>query len=125
MILAALMVGSMAYYTIYILASSAGAADIETASVIDTSSLKDGGDVLVSAGLMYGDNITTGFQCETDYGYTVGEQYLDGDKDFRELWDIDDEVISCTSDANLSKTDMTFLITDDERDCAIGGYILR
>ena len=30
MILAALMVGSMAYYTIYILASSAGAADIET-----------------------------------------------------------------------------------------------
>ena len=42
MILAALMVGSMAYYTIYILASSAGAADIETASVIDTSSLKDG-----------------------------------------------------------------------------------
>ena len=122
MILAALMVGSMAYYTIYILASSAGAADIETASVIDTSSLKDGGDVLVSAGLMYGDNITTGFQCETDYGYTVGEQYLDGDKDFRELWDIDDEVISCTSDANLSKTDMTFLITDDERDCAIGGY---
>ena len=122
MILAALMVGSMAYYTIYILASSAGAADIETASVIDTSSLKDGGDVLVSAGLMYGDNITTGFQCETDYGYTVGEQYLDGDKDFRELWDIDDEVISCTSDENLSKTDMTFLITDDERDRAIGGY---
>lgn len=122
MILAALMVGSMAYYTIYILASSAGAADIETASVIDTSSLKDGGDVLVSAGLMYGDNITTGFQCETDYGYTIGEQYLDGDKDFREIWDIDDEVISCTSDANLSKTDMTFLITDDESDCAIGGY---
>lgn len=122
MILAALMVGSMAYYTIYILASSAGAADIETASVIDTSSLKDGGDVLVSAGLMYGDNITTGFQCETDYGYTIGEQYLDGDKDFRELWDIDDEVISCTSDANLSKTDMTFLITDDERDYTIGGY---
>ena len=122
MILAALMVGSMAYYTIYILASSAGAADIDTVSVIDTSSLKDGGDVLVSAGLMYGDNITTGFQCETDYGYTIGEQYLDGDKDFRELWDIDDEVISCTSDANLSKTDMTFLITDDERDCAIGGY---
>ena len=102
MILAALMVGSMAYYTIYILASSAGAADIETASVIDTSSLKDGGDVLVSAGLMYGDNITTGFQCETDYGYTIGEQYLDGDKDFRELWDIDDEVISGSSDANLS-----------------------
>ena len=122
MILAALMVGSMAYYTIYILASSAGAADIETASVIDTSSLKDGGDVLVSAGLMYGDNITTGFQCETDYGYTIGEQYLDGDKDFRELWEIDAEVISCTSDANLSKTDMTFLITDDERDSAIGWY---
>ncbi len=124
MILAALMVGSMAYYTIYILASTIRASDIdtETSSVIDTSSLWDSEDVLVSVGLMYGDNITTGFQCETDYGYTIGEQYLDDDKNFEEIWDIDTEVISCTSDANLSKTDMTFLITDDEDDCVIGGY---
>ncbi len=124
MILAILMVGSMAYYTIYILASSVRASDIdsETSSAIDTSSLKDSEDVLVSVGLMFGDNITTGFQCETDYGYTIGEQYLYDGKEFTEIWDIDTEVISCTADANLSETDMTFLVTDDEDDCVIGGY---
>lgn len=126
MILAALMVGSMAYYTIYVLITPTGASDVKTDAdsytVIDTSSLKDSGDVLVSAGLMYGDNITTGFQCETTDGYTIGKQYLDGDKEFEELWDIDTEVISCTADANLSNNDLTFLIADKERDTDIGGY---
>lgn len=123
MILAILMVGSVAYYTIFTLTTSVGARDVDSSySEIDTSSLKDSGDVLVSVGLMYGDNITTGFQCETSDGYTIGEQYLDGDKEFNELWDIDEEVISCTADANLTNNDLTFLIADRARDTDIGGY---
>lgn len=123
MLLALLMVGSVAYYTIFTLTTSVSARDADSSySELDTSSLKDSGDVLVSVGLMYGDNITTGFQCETSDGYTIGEQYLDGDKEFTELWDIDDEVISCTADANLTNNDLTFLIADRARDTDIGGY---
>lgn len=125
MILAILMVAGMAYYTIYILTSAVKADAPETAQVLDTSSLKNSGDVLVSVGLMYGDNITTGFQCVSSDGYTLGSQYLDGDKEFDELWDIDDTVVSCTSDANLSKTGMTYLIAEREAETAIGGYHIQ
>lgn len=133
MILAILMVAGMAYYTIYILASAASnaanAADItenktETA-VIDTSSLKNGGDVLISVGLMYGSNLTKGFETTTSNGYTIGSQYLDGDREFSELWDIDDTRISATVDENLSKTGMTYLVAADERETVIGGYHIQ
>ena len=129
MILALLMVGSMAYYTIYILSSSVRANDdiksSETVQVIDTSSLKNSGDVLVSVGLMYGSNITTGFQCTTTDGYTIGVQQLDGEKEFNAIWDIDDTVISCVSDANLLKTGMTYLIAERKSETVIGGYHIQ
>lgn len=122
----------MAYYTIYILTSSVGAADVsdntaknEITEVIDTSSLKSGGDVPVSVGLMYGDNITTGFECTTTDGYTIGIQNLDGDREFTKLWDIDETVISCTADANLSKTGMTYLIAESRGETKIGGYHIQ
>lgn len=126
-ILAFLMVAGMAYYTIYILTSSIGAEEPETGTIetIDTSSLKDSGDVLISVGLMYGSNLTTGFQTTTTDGYTIGIQHLDGDKEFEAIWDLDETVISCTADDNLSKTGMTFLIADRRKDTTIGGYHIQ
>lgn len=130
MILAILMVAGMAYYTIYILASAAAnAADVTDnnteAAVIDTSSLKNGGDVLISVGLMYGSNLTKGFETTTTDGYTIGSQYLTGDRDFSELWDIDDTRVSATVDDNLSKTGMTYLVAESERETVIGGYHIQ
>ena len=124
LILAALMVLGVAYYTIVMLASSASAASVtdEETEVIDTSSLKNSGDVLVAVGLMYDDNLTTGFEISTEEGYYLGIQELDGDRDFTELWETDETILSCTSDANLSKTGMTFLITTSESKTAVGGY---
>lgn len=131
-ILAVLMIGSMAYYTIYILAFSVSAAEPDDTETLDstdnqseticTSSLSDSEDVLISVGLMYGDNITTGFECTTTDGYTIGSQYIDGDKDFIPLWDIDEEIVSCTSDLNLYKTGMSFLEAGRGDDVAVGGY---
>ncbi|MGN1347193.1 MAG: SpoIID/LytB domain-containing protein [Eubacteriales bacterium] len=122
LILAVLMVGGMAYYTIYILTSSVGAADFEISEVLDTSSLKNSGDVLVRVGLMYGSNLTKGFEVQTTDGFTIGSQLLIDDRDFVELWDLDDTRISCTVDDNLSRTGDSYLPAEKKKDTIIGGY---
>lgn len=123
MILAILMVAGAATYTIMILASAVSANEaVEISTSIDTSSLKDSEDVRVRVGLMYDDNITVGFQTETTNGYTIGLQDLYNDKDFVEIWELDETVLSVTSDANLSKNSMTYLIADAIKDAKVGGY---
>lgn len=119
LILAFLMVIGGAYYVIYLLTLSVSA---EQTDVYDTSSLKTGGDVLISVGLMYGDNITTGFQVTSDTGFVIGKQQLHDSKDFVPVWDLADTVISCTSDMNLTKNGMSYASTDGWLATAIGGY---
>ncbi len=126
LILALLMIGGLAYYTIYLLTLSVGAEDAdEENKIINTSSLKDSEDVLISVGLMYGSNITTGFQTTTEEGYIVGIQNLYGSRDFDEIWEIYTEKISCTADSNLSKNYMTFLIAENRDETVIGGYHIQ
>ena len=62
LILAVLMVAGAATYTIMMLASAVSAEEKAGYTTIDTSSLEDSGDVRISVGLMYGNNITVGFQ---------------------------------------------------------------
>jgi len=121
-LMALLMVAGMAYYTIYILTSTVGASDIMDAASLNTSVLKANDDVKISVGLMYGNNLTTGFKSYTSSGYTVGIQELSGDREFTDIWDIYETSVSCTADDNLSKTDMTFLISDSMWNTTIGGY---
>lgn len=125
MILALLMVAGAATYTIMMLASAVSVSAEEAVgytTTIDTFSLEDGGDVRVSAGLMFGDNITVGFQTTVTDGYTIGIQDLYNDKEFTEIWELDETSVSVTSDDNLTKTDMTYLIADSVRNTEIGGY---
>jgi len=122
-IMAFLMVAGAAYYTILMLTSAVGAETTAAETqIIDTSSLKDSGDVLISVGLMYGTNLTTGFQTTTSDGYTIGVQQLDGDREFEEIWDLEETVISSTADDNLSKNGLTYLIASSRDETAIGGY---
>ncbi len=114
------MVSGAAAYTISILASTISAA--ETSETIDTSSLQDSGDVRVRVGLMYGDNLTVGFQTTVTDGYRLGIQELSSEQTFTEIWELDTNVVSVTSDANLSKTGMTYLIAEDRYNTHIGGY---
>lgn len=127
LIMALLMVGGMAYYTIYVLTTSVGAANTETTTtdVIDTSSLKNSGDVLVSVGLMYGSSLTQGFAVWSDKGYTIGSQKLTDGRVFEELWDIQTSYISCTVDDNLTLTDGTFLLAEDDDETVIGGWHIQ
>ena len=122
LIMAILMVGGMAYYTIYVLTTSVGAADTETSEVIDTSSLKNSGDVLVSVGLMYGSSLTKGFAVSTTEGFAIGSQRLIEDRKFTALWEIYETYVSCTVDDNLSLENNTFSVAERARDTVIGGY---
>lgn len=124
-VLAFLMIAGMAYTTIFYLVTAVSAeSDIET-SMIETSSLKDSGDVLIRVGLMYESNLTTGFQTTTDEGFILGIQEPDGRCEFEEIWELHETKISCTADENLSKTYMTYLIAEDEDETVIGGYHIQ
>ncbi len=122
LIMAILMVGGMAYYTVYVLTASVGAAEITTAEAIDTSSLKNSEDVLVSVGLNFGSSLTKSFGIWSDEGYTVGSQKLTEDREFEELWDIRTSYIACTVDDNLAESGGSLLLADDEDDSDIGGW---
>ncbi len=127
LVMAVLMVLGMAYYTIFMLVTAVSAADTDdtTYEVTDTSSLKDGGDVLISVGLMYGSNLTKGFAISTYEGFTVGTQELKDERTFEALWDIDLTYVSCTVDDNLAVKNNAFVLAERKKDTFVGGYHLE
>ena len=111
-ILALLMVGGGLVSFIYSLIGSSSAAE-----PVNTS------DMQISVGLMYGTDVTHGFETSTVNGFIIGSQSLSGDaKPFTELWRTDIKKISVTCDANLKKSAMTYSITASEQNAAVGGY---
>ncbi len=107
------------YYLTTIIRADENSAQTE---VINTSSLKDSEDVLISVGLMYGDNITTSFQIESEAGYEVGIVDLEGDRSFKRIWDLWDTTYSVMADGNISKTGMTYYFTPYSEYPMLGGY---
>lgn len=126
LILAVLMVAGAATYTIWMLASAVSAEEAAGYTTIDTSSLEDSGDVRVRVGLMYGSNITVGFQTTVTNGYTVGLQDLSGNRDFTPIWDLWNNSVSVTTDANLYKDgNMSYQLAYGAGNTYIGGYHLE
>lgn len=83
-------------------------------------------DKKLRIGLMYGSNVTVGFEVDAAGGFGVNSI----DKNSAELtetrlWELDITKISCTVDGNLSKTDMTYSKTSDSSKTVIGGYHLE
>ena len=114
LIMVILMVGgSVVSALIY----SISAADIESSSVqvIDTSSLKNSGDVLISVGLNYGSSLTKSFGVWSDEGYTVGTQQLTEDRDFADLWDLSEQYIACTVDDNLEESSGNYVLASKKK----------
>lgn len=114
LVLAALMLGSTAFYMIYMLVLSASAAST-TSQPLD--------DLYIRVGLMYGDGVTVGFETTTVNGYTVGIQPLQDDEfHYIPFWTIPDCTVTVAADANLSKKDMTYSMASGASDTAVGGY---
>lgn len=124
-IMAVLMVGGMAYYTIFVLTSSVGATDVVTADAIDTSSLKNSGDVLISVGLMYGSSLTKAFAVWSDEGYILGTQQLGGEREFTKIWELDRSYISCTVDDNLALSAGSLVLAERKSATDVGGYHIQ
>ncbi|MBO6053144.1 MAG: SpoIID/LytB domain-containing protein, partial [Clostridia bacterium] len=120
--LAVLMVLGVAYYTIMILASAINAdAPTEQIETLDTSSLKAGGDVLISVGITYDATMTTSYAVSSATGFRLGSQELDGERRFEELWELPGGTIVCASEGNLTESRGTYSIASRERDTDIGG----
>lgn len=125
LLLAILMVGGMAYYTIYLLATAISAdSEITETIPVDTSSLSADEDVLVRVGLTYGSSVTVGFETTTAYGYIVGITSASNYR-FTPIWELNKSKIAVTTDANLSKSNMTYSIASGTRDAVVGGFHIQ
>lgn len=82
-------------------------------------------DKLIRVGLMYGTNVTVGFEVTTEYGFGVNLVNRTGDLTAEPLWELDITKISCTVDGNLSKNAMTYSKTQSENKAVIGGHHAR
>ena len=79
-------------------------------------------DRLIRVGLMYGSNITVGFETVASYGFVINKVNRTGDLTSEPIWEIDLTKVSCTVDSNLSKTGMTYLKTSDPAKTVVGGW---
>ena len=79
-------------------------------------------DKLLRIGLMYGSNVTVGFKTDTEYGFVINKVNRTGDLSNEPLWETDITKVSCTVDANLSKSAMTYSKATSTSNVVIGGY---
>ena len=91
-------------------------------TVINTSVLSDESDIKVAVGLYFGDSVVPEFQITSGTGFEVGIQKLKGDKEYEKVWDIYNNVISATSDANLKLEGNDYLLTNEYNSTLIGAY---
>ena len=79
----------------------------------------------VTAGLMYGSDVTVGFETVSTVGFCVSAADIGADEPLTELYTIENRKISVVCDDSLSKSAYTYSILKGNRDCAIGGYHLE
>lgn len=116
-ILAVLMLGSVCGTLIYnlVLPIYASEPDERLSLNADTDSLN------IRVGLMYGSNVTVGFEVTTPYGFVVGSVATHTPElGFEQLWELDINKISCTVDSNLGKTGMTYYKSSSS--VVVGGW---
>lgn len=124
MIMAVLMILGLGVTAISILLGSRARA-AEPVSVIDTSSLKQSGDVLINVGIRYGTSVTPAYACTSEEGFLIGSQETTGEREFRELWSLDNESVLCAADVNLAREGDGYEIADSERGTDLGAYRLE
>ena len=116
-ILAVLMLGSVFGTLIYNLVLPIYASEPDERLSLDT----DADSLNIRVGLMYGSNVTVGFEVTTPYGFVVGSvDEHSPELGFVPLWELNIGKISCTVDANLGKTGMTYYKSNTG--VAVGGW---
>lgn len=121
LILAIMMVGGTAVTLVYnLLLTRVYAADADDTAVFAASASDT---KRVRVGLMYGENVTVGF--ETDAANGFGIETVDRsvpDLPSREIWELSLTKVAAVVDGNLAKTDMTYRVASGNDTIKIGGY---
>ena len=122
LILAILMVGSVAMTLVYnLLITRVYAADAVSRMSFSAEDSTD--SIKIRTGLMYGQNVTIGFEVTSPYGFgIVLVDTSSNDLSATELTSLTAKKVSVTVDANLAKTDMTYRKASGSDRTVIGGY---
>ncbi|MBQ7661509.1 MAG: SpoIID/LytB domain-containing protein [Clostridia bacterium] len=108
-----LMVGSCGSVLFYVFAPNASAAEPET-SVSET---------YITAGLMYGSDVTVGFETVSTVGFAVHAATLGKTRTLTDLsFTIDKTKISVACDDNLSQSAGAYSIYTRKNPCVVGGW---
>ncbi len=114
-ILAVLMTGSCAI--ILFQACSIGAAELEETVV------EEAAPEYVTVGLMYGSDVTVGFETVSTVGFKVhAVTATKTERSYEEIYTVEIPKISVVCDDNLSQTAYTYSIYDTSKACVVGGY---
>ncbi len=115
-IIVAALVLSLFGTLIYNLVLPAYAADVKSAPDLEADKR------LIRIGLMYGSDVTVGFETDSLYGFDINIVNRNGDLTHTPIWSTDITKVSCIIDATLSKTDMTYSKTSSGSNAVVGGY---
>lgn len=123
-ILAILMIGSAAGVLISILAQPQPAEATEADVVVEEPVEEE--PEYVTVGLMYGSDITVGFETVSTVGFKVHAVTSTRTERFsEEIFSIEIPRVSVVCDDNLSKTAYTYSIFNGSKACVVGGYHLE
>lgn len=119
LVMAILMIISAVSTLVYYLTMGVYAAtpDERMAVELDDDKLK------LRIGLMYGSNVTVGFEVDTNVGFEIVQiDRSSAELSEAPLWELDYTKVSCAVDSNLAKTDMTYSKTTVADKTVIGGH---
>ena len=120
--LAILMIISAAGTLIYYLTMGIYAAEPEERLAVKAAD----DELKVRIGLMYGSNVTVGFEVDAAGGFGINRvDRQSADLAETRLWELNITKISCVVDSNLAKTAMTYSKTTAADKTVIGGYHLE
>ncbi len=125
-ILAIVMILGGATLAISMLIGSKVAAEQIEYNLYDYNFSSADGDTYIAVGLMYGSDVTVGFEINAPYGFVVGKTQIQRDvRSFESVFVIEDTVAAAVLDGNLSKSSMTYSLTNNAGAAVIGGYHLE
>ncbi|MBR5538425.1 MAG: SPOR domain-containing protein, partial [Clostridia bacterium] len=96
---------------------------ILSAFVTPTYAAEAASDEYVTVGLMYGSDVTVGFETVTTVGFDVYSATLEKtERSYEKIYSIDLPKVTVVCDDNLSQTAYTYSIYNTSKKCVVGGY---
>ncbi len=123
-VLAVLMAGSCALVLLQACSINIFATEADTLE--DAEAVVEAAPEYVTVGLMYGSDVTVGFETVSTVGFNVHSvTSTKTERFYEEIYTVEIPKISVVCDDNLSQTAYTYSIYNTSKRCVIGGYHLE